>query len=95
MIIKTTILPQDVIAITLFPFIFTKRTDAGHCCWNTPYSKSFKFSNGMNLYEFFVSKVAKPIEAPVRFEVAMSGKKITEDIEIITDGLKFTYKIIS
>jgi len=28
MIIKTTILPQDVIAITLFPFIFTKRTDA-------------------------------------------------------------------
>lgn len=29
MIIKTTILPHNVIAITLFPFIFTKSTDEG------------------------------------------------------------------
>ena len=29
MIIKTNILPRNVIAITLFPFIFTKRTDEG------------------------------------------------------------------
>lgn len=75
--------------------VVTASQVAKHCCWNTPYSKTFKFSNGMSLYEFFASKVAKPIEAPVRFEIAISGKKITEDIEIVADNLKFTYKVLS
>lgn len=77
--------------------VVTGYQNSGHCCWNVPYSTSFKFSNQKNLYENFAQYVKVEEEEVVvksKLEISMSGKAITEDIVIDTEDLKFIYKII-
>jgi len=82
--------------------VVTGYQTSGHCCWNVPYSTTFKFSNQKNLYENFAQYVKVEEEVVVKeqvvvkekLEISMSGKAITEDIIIDTENFKFTYKIV-
>lgn len=82
--------------------VVTATQDAGHCCWNVPYSRSFQWGAYSNLYEWFASwvKVAEVPAEPqykvtdmVPGKIKVEGKPITATTVLNLGGVELEYVV--